>query len=60
MDNTLVAVLPGNKIGLFKPEEFRRLNIDQIKESKSFIFKLSIDSEISSIEDLDKLLKGPV
>ena len=55
--NKIIAVLPDNKVACFGTEDFRNLDIDQIKSKGSYQFMLKVsDKIISSIKSLEDLL----
>lgn len=56
-NNKLMAVLPGNKIGIFSVEAFKKLDIQTIKKDKAFTFKMSVQSKaVESVDDLGQIL----
>jgi hypothetical protein len=58
-NNKLMAVLPGNKIGIFSVEAFKKLDIQTIEKDKAFTFKMSVQSKaVESVDDLGQMLAG--
>lgn len=49
----LIAILPGNKLGLFSPKDFDALDVDKVKSGAKMNLKMKvIDKEINSAVDL--------
>jgi hypothetical protein len=55
--NFLIAVLPGNKIAYFKPEDFAKIDLTMLNEQKTFTFKMNIEAEaVASVRDLESII----
>jgi hypothetical protein len=55
--NFLIAVLPGNKIAYFKPEDFAKIDLRMLNEQKTFTFKMNIEAEaVASVRDLESII----
>lgn len=55
--NTLIAVLPGDKVAVYSGKEFEQLNKDEIKKAKKFTFKMKVLDPVESVQMLDSILK---
>ncbi len=56
-NNELMAVLPGNKIGVFSVEDFKKLDIESIQKDAAFTFKMSVKGKaVESVDDLGQML----
>ena len=56
-ENELVAVLPGNKLAKFTAQDFRTIDIQSIKNNKSYTFKMKVHAKsIESVDDLEGAL----
>ena len=57
--NTLVAIMPGDKLAVFTSEDFSRLNRAALAKENRHTFKLrTIDKKITSIADLNSVLES--
>lgn len=52
-ENFLVVVLPGNKLGVFGPEDFRQMDLRQVRKSGKYTFRMrTVDVEIKDAQDI--------
>jgi hypothetical protein len=55
--NTLIAVLPGNKIAYFTADDFAKIDLTMLNEQKTYTFKLKVKEEaIASVKDLESII----
>ena len=58
-NNSLVAILPGNRVATFSKNDFKKIDINKLQSSEkpSFTFKLKTDPTVlTSAEDLRKII----
>jgi hypothetical protein len=58
-NNVLLAVLPNDRIALFDEEQFRKLDIAELKQKQTYNFKLKIIEGAASKSVLDRILQKP-
>ena len=57
--NKVVVILPGNRIALFSEQQFKQLDIDKIKNDKSYIFTLHVQkTPVKSMDELSQAIAG--
>jgi len=55
--NKLMAILSGNKVAIFKQEEFEKLDFEKISTQKEHTFEMTIiDEPITDLSQLDQIL----
>lgn len=60
-DNLLVAILPGNKVAVFTPDDFETINTNDLanQDFPSYTFKMrTIDKKIENPEDFMNIMKN--
>ncbi|EAY30132.1 WD40 repeat domain-containing protein [Microscilla marina] len=58
-NNQLVVVLPNNKVALFSPQEFKKIDLERLRRDKYYIFNLTKVHQVGSVNQLAKLLNVP-
>ncbi|WP_299459403.1 hypothetical protein [uncultured Microscilla sp.] len=58
-NNQLVVVLPDNKVALFSPKEFKKIDLKRLRRDKYYIFNLTKVHQVGSVSQLAKLLNVP-
>jgi hypothetical protein len=54
----IIAVLPGDKVAILSTQDFKALNLSNIKSGANFTFHLqSVPEKIASVNDLHKLIE---
>jgi hypothetical protein len=55
--NLLIAVLPGNKVAYFKPEDFKNIDLTMLSEQQTYTFKMTVEADaVVSIGDLESII----
>lgn len=57
-DNQLVVVLPKNRVAIFSPEDFRKIDLERLKKDREYLFDLSQSHEVHSKEEFEQLLNA--
>lgn len=54
--NQLLVILPDEKVALFSQEEFNKLDLEKIKQDKTFTFKMKSLDKVESADKLNDIL----
>lgn len=56
-NNQLVVVLPNNQVAIMNAEDFKKIDIEQLRKDRHYVFNLAKVHQVSSPNQLAKLLK---
>ncbi|HAS38884.1 MAG TPA: hypothetical protein DCS93_00325 [Microscillaceae bacterium] len=55
-DNQLVVILPKNKVAVFTPEQFKKIDLEKLQKDRQYLFDLTKVHTVKSKEEFDRLL----
>lgn len=58
-NNQLVVVLPNNKVALFSPDEFKKIDVERLRKDRQYLFNMTKIHRVGSANGLAKLLNVP-
>ena len=55
-DNQLVVILPKNKVAVFTPEQFKKIDLEKLQKDRQYLFDLTKTHTVKSKGEFDRLL----
>lgn len=56
LDNQLVVILPKNKVAVFTPEQFKKIDVEKLKKDRQYLFDLTKTHTVHTKQEFEKLL----
>ena len=56
LDNQLVVILPKNKVAVFTPEQFKKIDVEKLKNDRQYLFDLTKTHTVKTKQEFEKLL----